>query len=74
MWIVTALSISGIILNIYKRRECFIVWCFTNAAWMAHDYYHGEYAQSFMFAVYFGLSIWGLLKWRTENTLKKPLN
>ena len=62
-WIITALSIVGVIANIYKRSWCFIIWAFTNAAWAVIDFHHGLYAQSALFTVYFALAIFGLYKW-----------
>ena len=64
MWIITALSIVGVVLNVHKRKECFIIWAFTNAAWAVYDWHIGALEQAALFAVYFGLSVYGLIKWR----------
>ena len=64
LWIITALSIFGVILNIKKRRECFYVWAFTNGTWCAVDFYYGLYAQSALFAVYFCLAVYGAWEWK----------
>lgn len=66
-WIITALSIVGVIANIYKRSWCFLVWAFTNAAWAVIDFRHGLYAQSALFTVYFALAIFGLYKWASTS-------
>jgi len=63
MWIVTILSLTGVVLNIYKRKECFAVWAVTNVAWMIYDVRLGAYPQAFMFFVYLLLSLWGLYRW-----------
>ena len=63
----TVLSIIGTIANIYKKQWCFILWLITNAFWIGYDYYHGLYAQAALFAVYFGLAVWGLVKWGRGN-------
>lgn len=63
-WIITALAIVGTVANIYKQKWCFIVWLFTNFTWMVVDYHKGLYSQSFLFAVYVVLAIWGLIQWR----------
>ena len=63
MWPITVLSLVGVVLNIYKRKECFVVWAITNAAWCIYDLSIGAYAQSVLFAVYFLLALWGLTKW-----------
>jgi nicotinamide riboside transporter PnuC len=71
MWIVTVFSIVGVILNIKKRKECFIIWSATNAAWACYDFYIGAYAQSALFTVYFILALWGLHEWKTEKQQKE---
>lgn len=64
MWLLTILSLVGVVLNIKRKRSCFIIWGVTNAAWAAVDLYVGLYAQSALFAVYFVLAIWGFMVWK----------
>jgi nicotinamide riboside transporter PnuC len=66
-WILVILSIAGVILNIYKRKECFVIWGITNLGWAIYDFKIGAYAQGVLFAVYFGLAVWGIIKWRKEE-------
>ncbi len=70
-WTLAGLSVIGVVLNIKKARACFFLWTFTNGAWMVYDYSIGAYAQAALFAVYFVLAIWGIIKWgrdaRKEN-------
>ncbi len=63
IWLLTAASIGGVILNNYRRRECFLVWIVTNFTWSLHDLSIGERAQAAMFLVYFFLAIWGYVQW-----------
>ena len=63
MWVVTAMSLLGVVLNIHKRKECFTVWGITNFIWAIYDWRIGARAQSVLFTVYFLLAIWGLYKW-----------
>lgn len=63
-FILTLVSLYGVILNIRKERGCFYVWTATNASWAAVDLYKGIYAQAALFLIYFGLSIWGIYQWR----------
>lgn len=65
-WALTALSLLGVVLNIEKRKVCFAIWAFTNAAWAVVDYQAGLYSQAALFAVYFVLAVWGLWEWNTE--------
>jgi hypothetical protein len=63
-WIITGLSLIGVVLNILQLKICFAVWLITNAFWSIRNYRRGEKAQAFLFAVYFGLAVWGLVAWR----------
>ncbi|MGB9886881.1 MAG: hypothetical protein ACPLRW_07790 [Moorellales bacterium] len=72
-WAVTAASIVGTVANIYKQRWCFAIWLGTNATWCVYDFYLRAYAQSFLFLVYTCLAVWGLVKWRNEETAFKVL-
>jgi len=63
-WLLTGLSLVGVILNTHQDRRCFYVWIVTNSCWAVVDFYKGIYAQAFMFLLYLLLSCWGLWKWR----------
>jgi nicotinamide riboside transporter PnuC len=64
MWLVTAGSLIGTILNIKKKRICFVIWLVTNALWTAYDLYIKNYPQAGLFAVYVVLAVWGIIAWR----------
>ena len=64
MWIITALSITGTVLNIKKKRICFIIWIVSNSFLTIYNWHIFEPAQAALFAVYFGLSVWGVCKWK----------
>lgn len=67
MWGVTAASLVGTVANIKRLQWCFLIWGFTNTAWMAYDLYIGAYAQAALFFVNVLFSIWGLYAWgKTE--------
>ncbi len=63
-WGLTLLSIVGVILNIKKKRVCFLIWAVTNFSWMVVDYQQGLYSQAVLFLVYFLLALWGLIEWK----------
>lgn len=67
LWIITGVSIAATILNVKKKRVCFVIWCFTNLTWAVVDFVKGMYAQSFLFIVYFALAVWGLVAWRRRK-------
>lgn len=71
-WILAAISVIGVVLNIYKVRACFMLWIFTNGFWTCYDLYKGVYPQAALFFVYFCLAIFGVLKWgkKEEQQIK----
>jgi len=71
MWIITALSLLGVILNIKKKTACFFIWAVTNAVWCVYDFRIGAYEQSVLFFVYFILAIWGIIEWGKNETKKR---
>jgi nicotinamide riboside transporter PnuC len=66
-WLLTLLSLVGTVLNIRQHRACFIIWAATNISWAVVDWQKQLYAQSALFAVYFGFSIWGIIAWRKKK-------
>ena len=63
-WLLTLLSLIGVVLNVKKQRSSFAIWFFTNTFWCIYDWKIGATAQSALFAIYGGLAVWGWLKWR----------
>ena len=77
-WALTANSIVGAILNARKRIEGFYVWTIGNAGWVIWALYHKIYPQAVLFAVYLGITIYGIYKWQVKveevnDYLKKML-
>lgn len=66
MWLVTAASIVGTVLNIKKKQVCFVIWLVTNFLWCVYDYHARSYAQSALFLVYTGLAVYGIYEWRKK--------
>lgn len=67
-WVLTAGAITGVILNIKKKRSCFYIWAVTNASWAVIDFYKGIPAQGVLFSVYFVLAIWGIYEWKIKKS------
>jgi len=49
----TLLSLVGVVLNIKKKRICFIIWAITNLSWAIVDFKANLPAQGVLFLVYF---------------------
>jgi hypothetical protein len=63
-WAVALASLWGVWWNIRRDRRAFGVWLCTNSVWTAVDLYHGVYSQAALQAVYAGLSVYGLYRWK----------
>jgi len=63
-WATSMASLVGVVLNIHGQRAAYGVWAVTNVIWVVADLRHGLPQQAAQQAVYFGLSLYGLWKWR----------
>lgn len=66
-WLLAALSLVGVWLNIKKKSTCFIIWLATNASWTIYDFSIGAYAQSVLFFIYTILAVYGLYEWKYKK-------
>ncbi len=75
-WIITVIAIVGAILNVRQSKYGFALWMISNSALMFYNFHINQYAQTGLFAVYLGLSIWGWFTWKAESptrvNLEKP--
>ncbi len=71
LWVLTALSLLGVVLNIRKDRRGFALWMVTNASWAYIDFKSGLIEQAVLFAVYFLLAVWGWFNWGGSNGNRK---
>ncbi len=63
-WGLVLFSLVGVVLNNYKRPECFYIWAVTNCSWCIVNFAHGFIQQSLLFFTYFVLALHGLYKWK----------
>ncbi len=70
-WVTAAASLVAVWLNIKQRAICFMIWAVTNAIWATVDFVHGIHAQGMLQLAYFGLSIYGLVKWSSRRAGKE---
>jgi hypothetical protein len=71
-WLLTGLSICGVVFNIQKKRSGFAIWIFTNGTWAFVDFYKGIPSQGCLFLVYFVLAIWGWFHWAPKDKYELP--
>ncbi len=70
-YIIMAVSLVGSIANIYKKTWCYILWLFTNFAWIIYNYIIGSPSQMVLNIVYLGMTTWGLIEWRKDDRRKR---
>ena len=62
-WLVAIAALVGVWLNIKRHVACFYLWAGTNAMWTYTDLVHGIHAQAALQAVFFFLSLYGIVQW-----------
>jgi len=62
-WLLVALSLLGNVFVIKKNVTGQWLWALSNLGWIAFDLYIGAYSQAFLFGVYFGMCVWGIIEW-----------
>ncbi len=65
-WILVALSLAGNIFVIKKNVIGQWLWAVSNIGWISYNVYIQSYSQAFLFSVYFGLCVWGIISWSRE--------
>jgi len=66
-WFILVIALAGLVLNILKKRECFLLWIISNGYWIYHNHQIGETVQAILFAVFAFFSFWGLMIWAPEK-------
>lgn len=69
-WVLVVLSLTGNIFVIKKNVLGQWLWACSNLGWIAFDLYLGAYSQAFLFAVYFGMCVWGIIAWSRDSAPK----
>lgn len=65
-WCLVALSLIGNVFVIKKNVLGQWLWAISNVGWICFNIYLGAPAQAFLFAVYTGLCIWGIIAWSRQ--------
>lgn len=70
LWCNTILAIIGTFLNAKQVRFGFVIWMITNTVFVINNIYIHCYQQAALFAVYFGLAVFGWISWGKQQTKK----
>jgi hypothetical protein len=65
-WVLVALSLAGNVFVIKKNVLGQWLWALSNVGWITFDLYMEAYSQAFLFAVYLGMCVWGIMVWSKE--------
>lgn len=66
-WVLVVLSLAGNIFVIKKNVIGQWLWAISNVGWISFDFYIGAYSQAFLFTVYLGLCVWGIIAWTKDK-------
>jgi hypothetical protein len=66
-WILVILSLTGNVFVIKKNVTGQWLWAISNAGWIVFDLSIGAYSQAFLFLIYLGMCIWGIIAWSKSN-------
>jgi len=62
-WAITALALVGAILNARLKWQGFVCWIVSNAAMCSKAVWLQDWPQAFLWVVYTGISVVGLVTW-----------
>ena len=65
-WFLTAISLTGTILNIQKNILCFYVWLIGDILWCIFDFTAGTYGRSLLDFVQVILAVCGIVSWQKK--------
>lgn len=65
-WCITALSLTGTILNVKKNSLCFWLWAVGNTAWLLYDLWLGTYSRAALDVVQLAFAVWGIFAWKKK--------
>lgn len=66
-WALVVLSLAGNIFVIKKNVLGQWLWAISNVGWISYDLYIGAFSQAFLFTVYLGLCVWGIIAWTKDS-------
>lgn len=66
-WVLVIGSITGAVLNNYKKRICFVLWFCTNIGWIVVNLSKGIPAAALLAFVFMGMNVHGFIQWRQKG-------
>lgn len=70
-WGLVALSLIGNVFVIKKNVLGQWLWAISNIGWISYNLHHHHQGQAFLFLVYTGLCIWGIIAWTKQSRAYK---
>lgn len=70
-WLFTAIAFTGVLLNIGKKKLCFVVWGVSNTGFVITSFLEADYAVFLLFIGYNITSAYGYWKWRKDERTEK---
>lgn len=67
MWIATAISVFGSMLNAKKSKWCFYVWILANVIWLVYDIYIRLYSRATLDIIQTVICISGIIYWNKSE-------
>ncbi len=62
-WLITAVCLTGTVLNVKKNVLCFYLWAVGNVAWLVYDLLTGLYSRAMLDLIQLGFALWGIWEW-----------
>lgn len=62
-WLITAVCLTGTLLNVKKNVLCFYLWAVGNIAWLVYDLLTGLYSRAMLDLIQLGFALWGIWEW-----------
>ncbi len=66
-WTITAVSLTGTVLNVRKSIWCFYLWGIGNIAWLAFDLWSGLFSRAVLDTVQLAFAMWGIIAWSKKH-------
>ncbi len=66
-WVFVAMSLTGNYFVIKKNVLGQWIWAAANLGWIVFNLSIGVWSQAFLFAVYLGMCVWGIISWSKQS-------